>query len=54
MPNNLPTRRVWDVIDKVSTNLVYYLLAMLATGIYEWTSGAFKQDPFQTYSFVIL
>ena len=52
--NNLPTRRVWDVIDKASTNLVYWLVAMLGAGIAEWMSGAFAQDPFQTYSFVIL
>ena len=54
MPSNLPTRRIWDVIDKVSSNLVYWLFAMLAAGIFEWRSGAFKEDPFQTYSFVLL
>ena len=54
MPSNLPTRRVWDVMDKVQSNLVLYLFAMIAAGIYEWHTGAFKEDPFQTYSFFIL
>ena len=54
MPNNLPVRRVWDVIDKVSTNLTYWLTILIAASIFEWSSGAFKADPFQTYSFFLL
>ena len=46
-------RRVWDVIDKVSSNLVYWLTVLIAASIFEWRSGAFGADPFQTYSFFI-
>ena len=54
MPTNVPTRRVWDVMDRVQSNLTLWLFAILAAGIFEWTTGAFKEDPFQTYTFVIL
>ena len=44
--SNLPTRRVWDVMDQVQSNLVFWLMAVICMGLKEWNNGAFNEDPF--------
>ena len=50
---NVPTRRVWTVIDQTAQAIVAWLTFLLVCGGYEWSSGAFTKDPFQTYTFVL-
>ena len=49
-----PTRRIWDVMDQAGSSLVYWLGLLLVVSAFEYLTGAFQSDPFQTYSFVVL
>ena len=48
------TRRLWEVMDRAVSSLVYWLVALLVASGFEWLTGAFEKDPYQTYSFVVL
>ena len=41
-----PTRRIWDVLDKSASGLVYWLSSLLTVSLVEWLNGSFEDDPF--------
>ena len=53
MQKNLPTRRVWAVMDMWASNVVYFLGTLLVLCAIEYNKGAFEKDPYQTYTFCL-
>ena len=49
-----PSRRIWDVMDRTGTNIVNWLALLLVVSTIEYFRGAFEEDPYQTYTFVVL
>ena len=54
MQKNLPTRRVWAVMDLWASTIVYYLAILLILGAIEYSKGAFEKDAYQTYTFCFM